>query len=56
MKELATTAMEELNGIKGGAQVTIKDLGKAQRDIALIKQVLVNLLSNALKYSNKKDM
>ena len=55
MKELATTAMEELNGIKGGAQVTIKDLGKAQGDIVLIKQVLVNLLSNALKYSNKKE-
>src|SRR6185295_20149956 len=42
MKELATTALDELNEIKGHATVSIKELGHAKGDIALIKQVLVN--------------
>jgi PAS domain S-box-containing protein len=54
MKELANTALEELNEIKGNAEVKIGELGNAQGDIALVKQVMVNLISNAFKYSNKK--
>src|SRR6185503_6669106 len=55
MRELALTALEELNEIKGNAQVSISELYVAKGDIALIKQVLVNLISNALKYSTKKE-
>lgn len=54
MTELANTVLEELTEMKGRATVIVKDMGKAKGDIALIKQVLVNLCSNAFKYSNKK--
>jgi light-regulated signal transduction histidine kinase (bacteriophytochrome) len=40
--------------MKGKTIIEIKNLGFAKGDIALIKQVLVNLCSNAFKYSNKK--
>lgn len=55
MKTLAMTVLEELDKIKGNALITIKELDNAAGDIDLIKQVLVNLLSNALKFSNKKE-
>jgi PAS domain S-box-containing protein len=55
MNELVNTVLEELYEMRGKANVTIGDLGKAQGDIALIKQALVNLLSNAFKYSYKKE-
>ena len=54
MTELANTVMEELEEMKGSAKIEIRNLGFAEGDIALIKQVLVNLCSNAFKYSNKK--
>ncbi|MDB5013579.1 MAG: sensory transduction histidine kinase [Daejeonella sp.] len=55
MKELAHIILEELDGIKGEATVTIKEMCFIKGDIVLLKQVLVNLVSNALKYSNKKE-
>lgn len=55
MFELVTTVLEELNELKGNCSVVIKRLVPAQGDVALIKQVLVNLISNAYKYSAKKN-
>lgn len=55
MTALANSALEELRRQKRGASVTIKDLGMAKGDVMLIKQVLVNLLSNAFKYSAKTE-
>jgi PAS domain S-box-containing protein len=55
MTDLVVTVLEELDETKGNANVIVKDLGFAKGDIALIKQVLVNLISNAYKYSNKTE-
>lgn len=55
MDELVHTVLEELNEMKGKSTVTVKSLAKARGDMALIKQVLVNLISNAFKYSNKTE-
>lgn len=55
MFELVNTVLEELAESKGRCSVVIKRLEPAQGDVALIKQVLVNLISNAFKYSGKKD-
>ncbi len=55
MDELVHTVLEELNEMKGKSTVTVNALAKARGDIALIKQVLVNLISNAFKYSNKTE-
>ncbi len=55
MGGLVNTVLDELGEVKGKSRVTIKEMGTAMGDIALIKQVLVNLISNAFKYSNKKD-
>lgn len=55
MEELVHTVLEELNEMKGKSKVVVDTLSKGKGDIALIKQVLVNLISNAFKYSNKVD-
>jgi len=55
MDELVHTVLEELSEMKGKSTVTVNPLDKARGDIALIKQVLVNLISNAFKYSNKAE-
>lgn len=55
MYELVNTVLDELHESKGKTRVVIKPLVPAQGDVALIKQVLVNLISNAFKYSAKKD-
>src|SRR5260221_286603 len=47
--------LEELTEMKGKSMVTVDSLTNGQGDIALIKQVLVNLISNAFKYSTKKE-
>ncbi len=56
MDELVNTVLEELSEMKGRSIVQVQKLGIAKGDIALIKQVLVNLISNAFKYSNKKNL
>jgi PAS domain S-box-containing protein len=55
MFELVNTVLEELADTKGKCSVVIKRLAPASGDVALVKQVLVNLISNAFKYSAKKD-
>jgi PAS domain S-box-containing protein len=55
MADLVNTVLEELGDMKGSSKIKINNLGTAKGDIALIKQVLVNLISNAFKYSFKKE-
>jgi PAS domain S-box-containing protein len=55
MFELVNTVLDELHEQKGKCAVVIKRLVPAVGDVALIKQVLVNLISNAFKYSAKKE-
>ncbi|HTH56060.1 MAG TPA: PAS domain S-box protein [Cyclobacteriaceae bacterium] len=55
MNELVHTVVDELVEMKGKSIVKVHPLEKAQGDNALIKQVLVNLISNAFKYSTKKE-
>jgi PAS domain S-box-containing protein len=55
MSELVHTVLDELSEMKGKSNVKVNTLEKGQGDIALIKQVLVNLISNAFKYSTKKE-
>jgi len=57
MTRVARGALEELNGQQTGRQIDLRvgDLPSCEGDAALLKQVWVNLLSNALKYSRKRD-
>lgn len=56
MNDLVHTVLEELAEMKGKSKVIVHNLLRARGDVALIKQVLVNLISNAFKYSNKRDV
>jgi light-regulated signal transduction histidine kinase (bacteriophytochrome) len=40
---------------KSGAKISVNPLGTAMADVTLLRQALQNLVSNALKYSAKKD-
>lgn len=57
MDELAGSVVNELKKSKTtkDISVTIKPLGEAQGDLGMLKQVMVNLVSNAIKYSSKKE-
>ena len=55
--KLVRGALEELNSQREGRRIEfrIADLPTCQADPALLKQVWVNLLSNALKYTGKRE-
>lgn len=51
MRLLTLAVVEELGQGGEKARITVKELPGALGDVALIRQVLANLISNALKYS-----
>jgi len=57
MQGLAHTAVNELlqNDNDKDHDIQITDLPPAEADAGMIKQVLMNLVSNAIKYSSKKE-
>ncbi len=56
MNELAEGALLELNkSLEHKAEVKIGKLHPVQADYALFDQVFINLISNAIKYSSKKE-
>jgi PAS domain S-box-containing protein len=57
MTELAKGALEDLKGSDSGSRPAVKiaNIPPAQGDRVLIRQVFINLLSNATKYSRLKE-
>lgn len=56
MNELTRDVLSELNkSVDHHAQVAITDLPAIYGDHTLIRQVMLNLIANALKYSSKKE-
>lgn len=57
MKALAVSAFEELVAPEMRERVDFRvgDLGRVSADAMLIRQVLINLISNALKFSSRRE-
>jgi len=57
MTELWRSALAEINsGTKHNAKVIIEPMPAVNADRAMIHQVLINLLANAIKYSSKAGL
>lgn len=56
-RKLVEKVVDELQQAQGPfkAKILIEDLPAVEGDVELLKQVYVNLISNALKYSSKKE-
>lgn len=56
MNTIARSVSEDLNGQYGDkGKIVINDLPQVQGDSSMLRQVMQNLVSNALKYSMKKE-
>jgi two-component system sensor histidine kinase/response regulator len=57
MTQLVNAAVEEVKKTfdKVNAEITVKPLPKAMADYNLMYQVFINLVSNSVKYSSKKE-
>ncbi|HKK45712.1 MAG TPA: ATP-binding protein [Balneolaceae bacterium] len=54
-EDAAQTVMEGYSEIKDRVEFEIQELPKAKGDLSFLKQVAVNLVSNAIKYSSKEE-
>ena len=54
MRDLVSTEIEELSAIFPGGTATVSALPDALGDERLVRQVVANLLSNALKFSGRR--
>ncbi|PKA16101.1 sensor histidine kinase [Leptospira haakeii] len=57
MKELATTVYKELINLESGREIRfeIKDIPNVRADQPAVRQLWVNLISNAIKYTKKAE-
>jgi PAS domain S-box-containing protein len=56
MRELTNVAITEINhSISHQATILVDELPEVMGDYSLLSQVMVNLISNAVKYSSKKE-
>ena len=56
MKEITQAALNDINLAEGyPGKITINILHRAMADSSLMRNVMINLLNNAIKYSSKKE-
>lgn len=55
MKTLVNSVLDEFKGTHSHATIRVGELHPTFGDIALMRQVFLNLVSNAFKYSSKKE-
>jgi len=55
-QHLVQNLIEELDpAVRGKATISVSEIYPVEADISLLKQVWINLIGNALKYSSKKE-
>lgn len=57
MDDLVRKVVDELTSQSNGQRIniSIEELGSVQGDLSMLRQVWINLISNAIKYSSKKE-